>query len=88
MFSTDNNQVTAERIQEFLDEALIMAGFSHDHVLTLHGVVIRGLKPHVVLEYMDKGDLRSYVANLERVGIHCSQLYNYTYIRLYYYLCV
>lgn len=49
-------------MKEFLEEALVMKGFNHPHVLTLYGVVIRELKPQVVLEYMNKGDLKTYVS--------------------------
>ena len=43
-----------------------MKNFSHDNVLTLIGVSFESDgSPLVVLPYMEKGDLRSYVMNVE-----------------------
>ena len=39
-----------------------MKGFHHPNILSLHGVVLKEYVPLVVFEYMDKGDLKSYLA--------------------------
>ncbi len=48
-----------------------MKGFHHPNVLSLHGVVIKDYIPLVVLEYMNKGDLKSYLVKnkQEQVGV-------------------
>ena len=54
--NTDDTSVST-----FLEEALVMKGFHHPNILSLHGVVIKEYVPLVVFEYMDKGDLKSYL---------------------------
>ena len=56
-------------VQEFLEEATIMKDFKHENVLSLIGVVIKNNKPHVVLPFMQHGDLRNFVGN-ERNVLH------------------
>ena len=48
-------------VSVFLEEALVMKGFHHPNILSLHGVVLKEYVPLVVFEYMDKGDLKSYL---------------------------
>ena len=57
-------------LAQFLEEALVMKGFVHPNILGLYGVVIQEFAPYVVLEYMDKGDLRSYVSKVDKVSKH------------------
>ena len=65
---------TPEELLSFLEEALIMKDFKHDHVLPLYGVVIDFNKPYVVLPYMENGDLRDYVRETSRVLFYESLL--------------
>lgn len=54
--------VTYERdMTEFLQEALLMKDLRHPNIIHLYGVVIFNYAPFVVFEYMDSGDLRSYI---------------------------
>ncbi len=66
-------------LSEFLEEALVMKGFSHRNILTLHGIVILEFAPYVVIEYMDRGDLKSYVTKVEKVRIY-NLLLHFCYI--------
>ena len=43
-----------------------MKGFHHPNILSLHGVVVKEFVPLVVFEYMDKGDLKSYLVKNKR----------------------
>ena len=45
----------------FLEEAQIMKGFNTTHVVRLLGVVSQTAEPLVIMEYMTKGDLKSYL---------------------------
>ena len=54
-------------VQEFLEEATIMKDFEHENVLSLIGVVIKNNKPHVVLPFMQYGDLLNFVGNERNV---------------------
>ena len=58
------------KIKEFLEEGTIMADFQHENVLGLLGVMITDNKPHVILPFMDKGDLKGYVSDRNNVSIH------------------
>ncbi|XP_063904887.1 insulin-like receptor isoform X2 [Zophobas morio] len=52
---------TASRL-EFLNEGAVMKGFSDGyHVVKLLGIVSRGQPPLVVMELMERGDLKSYL---------------------------
>lgn len=57
-------------LQGFIDEALLMKNFNHEHVLGLLGLSEgdRGL-PLVVLPFMERGDLLTYVKNESTVII-------------------
>ena len=63
-------------ISSFLEEAVIMRDFNHPNVLSLLGVVIRDCRPHVVLPFMEHGDVKTYISNPDQVwtfviNIHC-----------------
>ena len=59
---TDVNDMT-----QFLEEALRMRSFSHEHVLTMMGIVDLDGRPYVVLPYMANGDLKTYLSDDKRV---------------------
>ena len=65
------------KITEFLEEGTIMANFKHENVLGLLGVMIKENRPHVILPFMDKGDLKGYVSDQNNVSMHntCSMLH-------------
>jgi len=51
-------------MRTFLNEALTMREFAHQHVLRLLGIVIDAdMMPLVVLPFMTHGDLLSYIRN-------------------------
>jgi len=50
-----------EDMTQFLEEAMRMRSFCHEHVLTMLGLVTEGDKPLVVLPWMDKGDLKTFL---------------------------
>ncbi|KAK2182661.1 hypothetical protein NP493_342g02055 [Ridgeia piscesae] len=52
---------TAKDLASFLSEATLMKDFNHPNVLSLLGLVITYNKPHVVLPFMQHGDLKSYI---------------------------
>ena len=55
-------------MESFLKEGLVMKNFSHPHVLQLMGIAFDSNgHPMMVLPFMAKGDLRSYVKNKEQV---------------------
>ncbi|XP_070558907.1 hepatocyte growth factor receptor-like [Ptychodera flava] len=55
-------------VRKFLEEGVIMKSFKHDNVLGLVGVCIdQDGRPMIVLPYMKNGDLKSFVANPDRV---------------------
>ena len=60
--SVDEAEMTFEEFESFLMEGTIMIDFKHENVLPLLGVVYEsGTRPLVVLPYMEKGDLLSFV---------------------------
>ena len=50
-----------KEVSIFLEEALIMKDFHHPNILPLYGVVFADSLPFVIFEFMDKGDLKSYI---------------------------
>ena len=61
------NQQSAEL---FLKEGVSMRNFNHAHVLTLLGVCFDDeSQPMVILPFMAKGDLRTYVKDKKKVSI-------------------
>lgn len=55
--------VTVNQLKEFLEEATLMKDLKHKNIVNLLGVVIENNKPYVVLPFMEKGDLKSYVSD-------------------------
>ena len=64
-------ECTVKDVEAFLAEAIVMKDCHNDNVLSLLGVVIAGNRPFAILPYMEHGDLKSYIAAPERVGL-CS----------------
>ncbi|XP_018571455.1 insulin-like peptide receptor isoform X2 [Anoplophora glabripennis] len=59
---TVNENLSLHECMEFLNEASIMKAFSNSHhVVKLLGVVSRGQPPLVVMELMERGDLKKYL---------------------------
>ena len=50
--------------EKLLDEAYIMRTINTPHVVRLLGVVTNQFPQYVILEYMDKGDLKRYLMRL------------------------
>ena len=46
---------------EFLQEALLMSNFKHEHILQLLGVCLDNDPQFIILELMEGGDLLSYL---------------------------
>ena len=44
-----------------------MTGFSHPNIVQMYGVVVFDNNPHVVLEFMDLGDLKNYISDPSQV---------------------
>ena len=56
-------------MRSFLNEALTMRDFRHDHVLRLIGIVIDADRmPLVILPFMSHGDLLSYIRDDQNVS--------------------
>ena len=58
---TLNSQCSESDRVKFLREAAIMGQFVHNNVVQLHGVVTEEENMMIVLEYMPKGDLRTFL---------------------------
>ena len=56
-------------MSKFLEEAVTMKDFEHQNVLTLLGVAVRNDKPLIIMPFMAKGDLRSFVLAEVNVSI-------------------
>ena len=67
---------TAKDLASFLSEATLMKDFNHPNVLSLLGLVINYNKPHVVLPFMQHGDLKSYIKAPSRVNRHVNNKNN------------
>eukprot|EP00731_Ephydatia_muelleri_P029405 Em0020g1049a len=61
---TLNNGTTGNDRVKFLQEAAIMGQFSHPNVVKMYGIVSDGEPMMMVLELLDKGDLKGYVSSL------------------------
>ncbi|XP_077993212.1 hepatocyte growth factor receptor-like [Glandiceps talaboti] len=71
----DNSEL--EDIRRFLSEGLLMKDFSHNNVLSLIGVCIKNNGyPMIVLPYMEKGDLKTFLENPNKTFVW-SQLLTY-----------
>ena len=64
MLKQDSNEVTK---MEFLRQASIMNNFKHANILKLLGVCFVGDPYWIAVEYMEKGDLRSYLPDLKKL---------------------
>ena len=61
---------TAAEMRTFLNEALTMRDFRHQHILQLIGIVIDSDKmPLVILPFMTHGDLLSYIRDDNNVSL-------------------
>lgn len=56
-----------KQLKEFLEEATLTMVLKHNNILSPHGVVLENNKPYIVLPFMEKGDLKSYVSNRNNV---------------------
>ncbi len=51
-------------LKGLLEESVIMCGFDHPHVLGLIGISLDpSNSPHLLLPFMENGDLRTYLKN-------------------------
>ena len=60
--TVNENASIRDRI-EFLQEASIMKAFNCNHIVKLLGVVSQGQPTLVVMELMERGDLKSFLRN-------------------------
>ena len=60
--TVNENASIRDRI-EFLQEASIMKAFNCNHIVRLLGVVSQGQPTLVVMELMERGDLKSFLRN-------------------------
>ena len=58
---------TKTDVESFLEEVMRMKGFQHRNVMTTIGLVLRDNRPFVVLPFMDKGDLKTYISDQTKV---------------------
>ena len=66
----ERHSPSSVEMSTFLNEALTMREFKHDHVLRLIGIVIDSDKmPLVILPFMTHGDLLSYIRDDNNVSI-------------------
>ncbi|CAI4224839.1 unnamed protein product [Auanema sp. JU1783] len=64
-----------QKCSEFLEEGLILANFDHENVLKLIGIAFID-KPAIVMEYMEKKDLHTYLRQ-EDLQVTLKNLLNY-----------
>ena len=73
--TVNENASIRDRI-EFLQEASIMKAFNCNHIVKLLGVVSQGQPTLVVMELMERGDLKSFLRNRRpEVKMICFCLY-------------
>ena len=48
-------------IWDFINEAKLLRRFQHEHIVGFHGVCMEELPYYLVFEYMDQGDLRTFL---------------------------
>ncbi len=79
-------EATSDDISAFMDEVMRMKGFTHRNVLTIIGLVFNENQPYVVLPYMENGNLKSFLADPDRVSqLHiCTDNYHIIPITVYY----
>lgn len=61
---------TKTDVECFLEEVMRMKGFQHRNVMTTIGLVLRDNRPFVVLPFMDKGDLKTYISDQTKVCLY------------------
>ena len=70
---TVEDELDAQMIQEFLEEALMMKNFNHPNVLSLIGISIHEEKPCALIPLMSNGDLKTFLRNhtvsVQHIGI-------------------
>jgi len=72
--SSSDSLASYSELKGFLEESVIMCDFNHPHVLGLVGISLDpNNTPHLLLPYMENGDLRSYLKN-KRDGENISQM--------------
>ncbi len=62
----DMNSLELKKLEEFFREALNMKKLKHENVLEVTGIAVLENTPHIVLPYMEMGDLKNYVKKAER----------------------
>lgn len=68
---TESEDISEERMQEFLQEASFSKFLEHPNILPTIGIVwVKGDRPKVVLPYMALGDLCSLIRKTDVVIIH------------------
>lgn len=75
---TVNDNATVHDRLDFLNEASVMKAFNNSHhVVRLLGVVSRGDPPLVIMELMERGDLKSYLRRSRDSSnnITCAEMY-------------
>lgn len=65
---TMNGSANSEERYQFLHEATVMKAFKAHHVVRLLGVVSRGQPTLVVMELMERGDLKTYLRSNRDTG--------------------
>lgn len=88
-----DNSASYVELKGFLEESVVMCGFDHPHVLGLIGICLDpSNSPHLLLPFMENGDLYSYLKH-KRDASGCSSkldqypqvgrvsLTNYFYLR-------
>jgi len=62
--------MSMEEVKKFVDEALTMTKFDHEHVLHIVGISFDANSfPMVVLPFMQHGDLLSYIRDEHNVSL-------------------
>ncbi len=62
----DMNSLELKKLEEFFKEALSMKKLDHPNILPVTGIAVLENTPHLVLPYMEMGDLKNYVKKAER----------------------
>ena len=67
-FSTVQQDLDNQLVEDFLKESMIMKQLNHKNVLTMFGVSVHEDKPCVLLPLMNNGDLHNYVRKHNKVN--------------------
>ena len=60
---TDDIQDRVQKVEQLLQEALVMHGFRHPNVLSLLNITFKDDVPYIITPYMHLGDLKKYIKN-------------------------